>query len=169
MADETKETPETSGRRAKDRKGRGAKGKLLLVGVLIVGAAGGYFLKGGGASEPVAGATATSAPPEPGTMIELEPLSLNLADDRYLRVGVAVQLVEGSGGGGHGEDAGAAWLAEHGPVIRDLLIQQLGGAYVADLATAEGREALRATLVAKAGEHLEDDIYALYFTEFVMQ
>jgi flagellar FliL protein len=164
MADEA--TNEKAGK-AGDKKGR--KGKLLLVAVLLAGAAGGYFLKGGGASETAAGASATTAPPEPGTMIELQPLSLNLADDRYLRVGVAVQLVDGAGGGGHGGDAAEAWLAEHGPVIRDLLIQQLGGAHVADLSTAAGRDALRATLVEQASAHLDDEIYALYFTEFVMQ
>jgi len=117
MADETT---------SNDKKGKrkSGKGKLLLVGVLLAGAAGGYFLKGGGTEEPAAGATATTAPPEPGTMIELEPLSLNLADDRYLRVGVAVQLVKGEGGG-HGGGA-EEWLAENGPIIRDLLIQQYG-------------------------------------------
>jgi len=144
-------------------KGKTKKTRLLLVVVLLAGAAGGYVLKGGGASEEPAGATATTAPPEPGVIVDIEPLSLNLADGRYLRVGVAVQLVEGEGG------EPEEWLAEYGPVIRDLLIQQLGGAYVADLATAEGREAIRTTLLAKAGEHLDDDLYALYFTEFVMQ
>jgi flagellar FliL protein len=96
-------------------------------------------------------------------MIELEPLSVNLADDRYLRVGVAVQLVEGEG------DEPAAWLSENGPILRDLLIQQLGGAYVAELSSADGREALRTALLDEAGDLVEDDLYALYFTDFVMQ
>jgi flagellar FliL protein len=144
-------------------RSRSKKTRLLLVVVLLAGAAGGYVLKGGGASEDAAGATATTAPPEPGTMVDIEPLSLNLADGRYLRVGVAVQLAAGQGG------EPEEWLAEHGPVIRDLLIQQLGGAHVADLATAEGRDGVRTALLAKADEHLDDEIYALYFTEFVMQ
>jgi flagellar FliL protein len=151
-------------RPAKGTRGRGGKkGKLALVFVLFAGAAGGYVLKGGGASEEPAAATATTAPPEPGVMIDIEPLSLNLADDRYLRVGVAVQLEKGESA------EPEIWLAENGPVIRDLLIQKLGGAHVADLATAEGREALRAALLAGASEHLEDELYALYFTDFVMQ
>jgi flagellar protein FliL len=136
---------------------------IALVAVLLAGAAGGYVLKGGGAGEEAAGATATTAPPKAGTMIDLEPLSLNLADGRYLRVGVAVQLVDGEGG------EPEEWLAENGPVIHDLLIQQLGGAHVAELSDAAGRDTVRATLLHNADEKLEDELYALYFTEFVMQ
>jgi flagellar FliL protein len=163
MADETKVDAKATEPKPLRGKRGGRKGKVLLVVVLLAGAAGGYFLKGGGTQEPVAGATATTAAPAPGTMIELEPLSLNLADDRYLRVGLAVQLVEGEGG------EPEAWLSENGPVLRDLLIQQLGGAHVADLSSAEGREALRTTLLTEADDLVEDDLYALYFTEFVMQ
>jgi flagellar protein FliL len=154
---------DAEGTKTAQPKGKSKKTRLLLAVVLLAGAAGGYVLKGGGAGEEPAGASATTAPPKPGAMVDIEPLSLNLADGRYLRVGVAVQLVDGEGG------EAEEWLAEHGPVIRDLLIQQLGGAYVADLATAEGREAVRTALLEKADEHLDDDLYALYFTEFVMQ
>jgi flagellar FliL protein len=165
MADDTTgpKTKVAAGARAGTRGARSGKGKLLLVVVLLAGGAGGYVLKGGGTAEPVAGATATTAAPEPGTMIELAPLSLNLADDRYLRVGVAVQLVEGEGG------EPEAWLADNGPVLRDLLIRQLGGVHAAELSTADGREVVRRALLDEASSLVDEQIYALYFTDFVMQ
>ena len=105
-------------------------------------------------------------------MVNIAPLSLNLAGGHYLKIGVAVQLVDdGDGGDAHDADESPAdaWLAEHGPVIRDLLISELGGAHVAEFASSDGREAVRAQLLEKANEHLEGAVYALYFTEFVIQ
>jgi flagellar FliL protein len=167
MADDEKAESAGSGAKSKNAKGKSAKGrkmgKVALVLVLLVGAAGGYLAKGAGGGAEAAGATATTAPPKPGLMVELDPMSLNLADGRYLRVGVAVQLVEGEG---HDPES---WLAEHGPVIRDLLIAQLGGVHAADLTDAAGRDVVRGTLLRAANERLEGKVYALFFTEFVMQ
>jgi flagellar FliL protein len=166
MADD--DTTDKSAKSTKSTKSakaakRSKKGTLTLVAVLLLGAAAGYVLKGGGSSEDPAGAVAATVPPEPGTMIDIDALSLNLAGDRYLRVGVAVQLVKGEGADP------TAWLAEQGPVVRDLLIATLGGAHVADLSDAAGRDVVRADLLAKANAKLDDKVYALYFTEFVMQ
>ncbi|HEX7097169.1 MAG TPA: flagellar basal body-associated FliL family protein [Acidimicrobiales bacterium] len=157
----------------KPAKGSKTAGKLLLAVVLLVGLAGGWFLRSsaGGAANAAAGPTTTAAP-EPGLMVSIPALSLNLADGHYLKIGVAVQLVDGTeitSGGHDGDTPVDAWLAEHGPVIRDLLINELGGAHVAELGDAASREAVRQRLLSKANEHLDGQVYALYFTEFVMQ
>jgi len=182
MADKKAEKTEKSEKDSSDSKksGKRTKGggmnKLLLVAVLLLGAAAGYVLKGGGGGSAGAAAETTlPPPPEPGMMVSIAPLSVNLADNHYLKIGLAVQLVDGAEtteGGGHGGSAATpedAWLAEHGPVIRDLLISELGGAHVSEFANAAGRENLRNHLLEKANEHLEGSVYALYFTEFVMQ
>lgn len=147
-------------------KGKGKMGKIALVAMLALGAAAGYTLNGGGGGEAAAGATATTAPPEPGAMISIAPLSLNLADDHYLKVGIAVQLVDGTVSG---EEGAEAWLGEHGPVVRDLVISQLGGAHVAEFANADARDVVRSALLAEANERLDHTVFALYFTEFIMQ
>jgi flagellar FliL protein len=147
-------------------KGRSLRTKLVLLVVLLVGIGAGYVLKGGGGAEDAAGATATTVPDEPGLMVTIEPLSINLADDHFLRVGIAVQLVDGAEGV---PAAPEEWLAEHGPIVRDLLISRLGGVYVADLADAPAREAVRDELLHLANEHFDDTVYAVYFTDFVMQ
>jgi flagellar FliL protein len=173
MADETENAPAKSAGKAKAGKsGKGGKGKLVLVLMLLLGAAAGYTLKGGGGGAEAAGGPTTTAPPEPGVMVSIEPLSLNLADGHYLKVGIAVQLVDGAvEGGGHGEGAevSEAWLAEHGPMVRDLVISELGGAHVAEFASADAREVVRHSLLEKANERLEETVYAVYFTEFIMQ
>lgn len=170
--DKSEQATDTSDTKKAEKAGKGgAMNKLLLVVVLLLGAAAGYVLKGdaGGAADAAAGPT-TTAPPEPGVMVTIAPLSLNLADNHYLKIGVAVQLVDGAlEADGDAEAAVDAWIAEHGPVIRDLLISELGGSHVAEFANAAGRETLRQHLLEKANEHLEGSVYALYFTEFVMQ
>ena len=174
MADTKPENDTTDTTKAQKSAKGGVMNKLLLVVVLLLGAAAGYVVKGstGGAADATTSGPTTTAPPEPGAMVSIAPLSVNLADDHYLKIGVAVQLVDGALDGveAHGSDSPAdAWLDENGPVIRDLLISELGGSHVAEFANAGGRESLRRQLLDKANEHLEGTVYALYFTEFVMQ
>jgi flagellar FliL protein len=174
MADDTEKAPLAKKGNAKaEKSGKRGKGKIVLVLMLLLGAAAGYTLKGGGSGAEAAGGPTTTAPPEPGVMVGIEPLSLNLADGHYLKVGIAVQLndgaIEGAGGHGVGTDVTEGWLAEHGPMVRDLVISELGGAHIAEFASAEAREIVRHTLLEKANERLHETVYAIYFTEFIMQ
>src|ERR671926_954229 len=69
-----------------DAPAKGGKKKLLLVlAVLLLGGAGAaYFFLFAGSGEP--------APPEPGEVVSLEPVAVNLAGGGYLKIGVALQL-----------------------------------------------------------------------------
>ena len=173
MADDTeKATATNKGKTKADKGGKGGKGKIVLVLMLLLGAAAGYTLKGGGGGAEAASGPTTTAAPEPGVMVSIEPLSLNLADGHYLKVGIAVQLVDGAiEGAGHGAGAEISeeWLAEHGPMVRDLVISELGGVHIAELASADARDVVRHTLLEKANERLHESVYAIYFTEFIMQ
>lgn len=146
-----------------------AKSNLVPAIVLAVGlAVGGYFM--GGSSDSPAGADAATTEaeaPVPGLIATMEPLSVNLADGHFLKVGVALVLAEGIEPGefAKGEIAKA----------KDMLIDRLGGAKMDTLTTPEGRKALKEELTAKVKEIYTDPetkqptVLEVYFTDFVMQ
>ena len=69
---------------AAPKKGKKPLFKILgAVLLLLGGAAGGYFAFGmKDKPEP---------PPEPGVVVKLEPITVNLADGHFLKVGIALQ------------------------------------------------------------------------------
>ena len=79
--------------------GSGGKTKLIVVVVIVAVLAAGYFLgmKGKATAQP--GAGAAGGPPTtlaPGEILDLEPITLNLSDGRFLKVGISLQLAKGS-------------------------------------------------------------------------
>lgn len=94
--------------------------------------------------------------PVAGEVLTLEPIQLNLAGGHYLRVGVALQLVEEA----HDIDGSRAL---------DATINVLSGKQVADISTAQQRETVRTTLMERLDLAYEGDVMGLYFTEFVIQ
>jgi flagellar FliL protein len=130
---------------------RRSRKKLLLALVLVLALAGGgywFVLKpGGGDAEPV-----------PGEVMVLEPVQVNLAAGHYLRIGLALQMVEG---GGHGEPDGSKAL--------DATIELFTGRKVAELADTETRNELRAELLDTLDHDYHGEVMDIYFTEFVTQ
>jgi len=148
----------------KDKGAKGGKSNLVPALVLAAGlAAGGYFMGGsGGGAAPVEAAPVEAEPEiQPGETVEVESMSLNLAEGHYLRIGVAVQLVDGV-------DAEEFALHEV-PKVRDLIIATAGNRDMEQLSTAAGREALKAELLQGAQELHEEEVYDLFLTELVMQ
>src|SRR3712207_2443138 len=89
---------------AADSGGKSMMMPAIVIAVAVLGA-GGMFK--GGSSQPAAAAAPAPEPTEhaEGPVIETEPMTLNLADGHYLKVGVALQLAapeEGAESGGHG-------------------------------------------------------------------
>lgn len=128
------------------KKGRG---KFLLVAVLIVVgllAAGWFLLRP--KSEPAA--------PEPGEVLALEPIQVNLSGGHYLRVGIALQLTA---------DAKEA----EGSRALDATIDLFSGRSMDQLALPEQREKLKSTLLEHLAEAYEGDVMGVYFTDFVTQ
>jgi flagellar FliL protein len=158
----------TSGADAGASKGKGKKEKkagrsnLLPAVVLAIGlTAGGYFMGGsGGSSTAGAESSATTTEP-PGEIATMDPISVNLADGHFLKVGLGVQLSESAD----------AENFPKGPMskVKDLLISEVGGADMATLSTDAGREALKAELTKQAAKEFDGEVLGFYFTDFVMQ
>lgn len=143
----------------------GTRKKLIGVAVLLVallGAGGGGYVMftGGAAEEETTEAAAAEPEHEPGPVVPLEAITINLADGRYLQVGIALQ--EAVAEGGHAEET-------DGSKALDILIEHLSGRSMSELATAEQRAAVKAELVHDIEEAYHHHVYDIYFTQFVMQ
>jgi flagellar FliL protein len=142
---------------AEDGGRKGGRKKLVAVGLVLLAVAGGsyVFLGRGGPAEP--------APPEPGQVLQLDPITLNLADGHYLKLGLALQFTAEAGAGGHGGGE------LDGSQALDLAIDQLSNRKVTELNSAEARRQAKEELVKEVGEAYHHGVMDVYFTEFVMQ
>ena len=113
---------------------KGGKNKLLIIGplVLILAAAGWFFFLRGGGEE-----TTALPAPEAGEMIEVDPITINLAGGHFLKLGMGLQVVKDA----HAAPSSAKAL--------DLAISQFSGKTLAELSTPEGREKNKAELTAR--------------------
>ena len=78
------------------------KGKSNLLPAIVVAAGllgGGYFMSGGGgakaAKAAAEGATTTTTAEKHGEVVKLDSITLNLADGRFVKLGLALELKEG--------------------------------------------------------------------------
>jgi flagellar FliL protein len=156
-----------------DKKGdeeKGGKKKLILIAapvLLVVVLAAVYFLvlKPSSAEDPAAaGATAAhAAQPSPaasyveGPVVKLDPITINLANGKFLKLGISLQATADAGE----EVSGAKAL--------DAAIELFSQKTVEELATREGREKAKLKLEKRLLELYEQKVYEVYFTEFVMQ
>jgi flagellar FliL protein len=131
----------------------GGKKKKLIVILLVVAIAAGagwwFFLKPSGPKQP--------EKPKPGVIVTLEPVTINLASGHYLKVGLSLQ-----------QSAKAKEEAD-GAKALDLAIELFSGRSINDLADREKRESLKKGLIKEIAEAYEDEVYTLYFNEFVWQ
>ncbi len=137
--------------------GRKKKLVMIVVPVLLAVLAAWYFVLGPGSG----GSSAEEKPQsvEPGEVVALEPITMNLADGRLLKVGLALQLPL--------EPA-----SEHevsGSVALDETIAFLGEHTYAQLAAPAGRQEAKKELSHRVAERYHHDVLEVYFTEFVMQ
>jgi flagellar FliL protein len=153
-----------------DKKGK--KGNLVPAIVIAIGLVlGGKMMGGGGSAATTTVVESTTTTEAPGPVVKLDPITLNMADGRFLRVGLGFQLTaEAGAGGGHGEakpDTTDA-AGEYAKAL-DLAIDVLGGRNYSELVSPEGREAAKHELVQKLEHAYEGEIEDVYFTEFVLQ
>lgn len=123
-----------------DKKGanasgaKGGKKKKIIIAapvVLVLAAAGWFFfLRGDGAPEKL-------PPPVAGTVVQLDPITINLAGGHFLKLGMALQAIEGA----HSEPNGAKAL--------DLAITQFSGKTIEELSSSGGRVKAKAELTAR--------------------
>lgn len=118
---------------------------MILVAVLVVGGGGYWFLRPKPASAP-----------KPGDVVKLEPIQINLAASHYLRIGIALQLVQGAS-----EADGSKAL--------DATIDEFSGLGMAEVNDPAKRAAFKKELEKELDERYEGDVMGVYFTEFVTQ
>lgn len=144
-----------------EEKKKGGKGKIIMIvaGLLVVGVGAKMtVLK----PAPEAGAEATTTTIGGGELVAIEPMSVNLADGHYLKIGVAIELVEGT-------EAKEFEKAGEPNKVKDLIITLAGATTMAELATPEGKEHFRAELDEGSHELYEEEYHGVYLSEFVMQ
>jgi len=134
----------------------GGKMKLILMvlpTLLLVGALA-YFLFLKPAPE---AAPAEEPPPEPGIVVVLEPVTINLASGHYLKLGMTLQATA------------AVAEAVDGSKALDAAIDLYSGMPIDEISSSEGREKSKDELIEKVKEAYEDEIYDIYYTTFVYQ
>lgn len=158
-----------------DAKGKGKEeggGKKKMIIMVVVAAvlfvAGGKVM--GGGSNAAAGVPVTTTVPE-GPVKALSSITMNLADGRLLKVGVALQL-RAPVAGAPAEVAAA--VDKDDPTkgyarALDLVIEVLGKHTMAELVKPDMRDAAKKELVEKLKVAYHDQIEDIYFHEFVMQ
>jgi flagellar protein FliL len=141
-------TAEKTAENAADEEQKGGKKKIAIVFVVllvVIGAVYWFFLKPAG----------PTPPPEPGEIVTMDSTQINLADDHYLRLGMALQLTTTA----HEADGSKAL---------DAAIELFSGKRLEQI-EGHKRDALKEKLV-KELEHLyEGEVMDVYFTEFVTQ
>lgn len=145
---------------ADDGKKKGGKTKLLVIALVVLlagGAAYWFLLKPAPPADGAAAAAVEEPTPEPGSVVVVEPISLNLADGHYLRIGIGLQLT--------------ADVAEEPDTARalDLVVALFSQRPVAEVTTAEGRDALKAELLRQLEDAYEGEVMDVYFTDYVTQ
>lgn len=143
------EAEDGSGKPAKEKKGGKKKLIMIIAAVLVVaGAAYWFLLKPSGNAE---------EGPKPGLIVPLESTQINLASGHYLKIGIALQLVEG------------APEEIDGSKALDATIDLFSGLTVEEVATAKDRRALKEELATTLEKSYEEEVMGVYFTEFVTQ
>jgi flagellar FliL protein len=119
---------------------------MLLVPVVLLGAGYWFFLKPSG-PEPE---------PVPGEVVALEAIQINLESGHYLRVGLALQLVEGA----HEVDGSKAL---------DATIDLFSGLSIEEITASKDRKHLKDELEAELEHSYHGEVLGVYFTDFVTQ
>lgn len=126
--------------------------KKALIGVALVMAVTGgaywFLLKPAPAKEEA---------PDPGTVVVLEPIQVNLAAGHYLKIGIALQATADA----HEDPDGSKAL--------DSTIELFSGLPMEKLSQPVQRDRLKEKLMHDLEERYHGEVMDVYFTEFVTQ
>jgi flagellar FliL protein len=127
---------------------KGGKKKLLIILVAVLAIGGGaywFVLK-----------PHPHAAPQPGVVVTLEPIQVNLAAGHYLKIGIALQLTKGT-------------KEVDGSKALDATIGMFSGRSMAQLTKPTQREKLKHQLVKTLGKRYDGEVMDVYLTDFVTQ
>jgi flagellar basal body-associated protein FliL len=149
------------------------KNPLVIGGLCLALAGVGYMMGGRKAGAQDSGAPTTTIDQLEGCAegtdaatvehkaIDLPSMSINLADGHYLKVTVSLALCP---------DVVLAEGAEFvSAPAKDIIVSTLSGNSMTVLAEPEGREHAKELLTELVSKAYPDEVYEIYFVEFVMQ
>ncbi|HVW32273.1 MAG TPA: flagellar basal body-associated FliL family protein [Acidimicrobiia bacterium] len=155
-------------KKAAGDEAKAGKGKTLAMGaVMAIGVLGGlkgFVLSGGKAA---ASGVATTTTTKPGPIVTLDPITVNIAGDRFLKIGLGLQLSGKHAGDPAPKDSNDPTKGYAKAL--DLTIETFGGHTYEDLVKPEGRAAVKEELVKKLEAAYPEEVEGVYFTDFVMQ
>jgi len=129
-----------------------SKKKLVIIGVIValVVCAGLYLTvfkkKGGPPPKPVA-----------GVVLLLEPIHVNLADGRYLKMTMALQMTA------------TAEAKPDGSKALDVAVANLSLRRVSEMSTPAQRAAIKTELTREIAKKYDQKVMDIYITEFITQ
>jgi flagellar FliL protein len=134
-----------------------SKKMLMIIGAAVV------LLGGGGGAFVMMKGSSAEAAPKKGIVTSIDsPITINLADGHYLKLGFSLQQTADSGS-----------TAVDPSQALNLAINEYTGKSVAELSTANGRQAAKDDLVKQIVDAYTvgktKDVMDLYFTSFVTQ
>lgn len=121
---------------------------IALVFAVVGGGAGGYFMFAPAKKEPA---------PKPGVVARLDPITVNLTEGHYLKIGIALQATA------------EVSEAPDGAKALDIAINLLSNRSVAELSSSDERNRVKGKLTELIEKAYEHEIMDVYLTEFVMQ
>jgi flagellar FliL protein len=142
---------DTAAPAAEQEEKKGGKKKLLLVGVLVVA-----LLGGGGWWFMIRPASAAEKP-QPGAVLKLDAIQVNLAGGHYLRIGIALQASKG------------APTDLDGSKALDATIELFSGQSMSRLAAKSYRDQVKKKLEHTLDTAYDGEVIGVYFTDFVTQ
>lgn len=144
-----------------------SKRKLIIIAAvaLVLLAAGGFAAKS---------MLAPAAPvPDPkkelGAVVTVNPITLNLADGRFLKIGLALQLDKAATPVAASGDGATTAVTVDSAKALDAAIAILGQRTYNQLLAPGGRAAAQHALDVEVAKRYDGDVLKVYFTEFVMQ
>jgi flagellar FliL protein len=143
-------------------KKKGGPLKLIIIAVVAT-----LAVIGGGIGAYWYFAIRVPPPPPPreaGDVAAFEPISLNLADGHYLKLGISLQMYEAEAAGGHGKKK-----TVDGSKAMDAAIDIFSGRTMEELSDPAVRDQLKEELFTQLEEPYHHEVMDVYFTQFVMQ
>jgi flagellar FliL protein len=128
---------------------KGGKKKLLIMLVAVLAIGGGaywFLLKPHGPSKP-----------QPGAVLKMDSIQVNLASGHYLKIGIALQLTKSASSDLDGSQA------------LDATIEEFSGRDMSTLTKPGQREKLKRQLETTLEKDYDGEVMGVYFTDFVTQ
>lgn len=141
---------------------------MMAPALVLLAAAAFFFLKPGAPA-----VSQDQLAKEPGPVYALtDPFVVNLADKsqpHLAKVGVALQVSKASAGLVPAAEGSKVVKMEQDAQIRDIVIAALQQHTAAQLATTEGRRAVKHEIMQQINQHTDVKIVDVYYTEFAVQ